>query len=192
MIDKKFWTKINENQADYDKSRRIIISQANIALHLSKQVIFALHRDNLKEAEEKIKQATDILKKLQDDFGKNRKLRYEGAWSAALEEYVEANLFLQFVKDAKVGKIEGLPIESNEYLGGLCDYTGELLRRAILQASKRKYKEVEIISEEIHDVAHKLLEYNLTGPLRTKFDQAKRNLNKIEQTVYEINLKNNS
>lgn len=189
MLDKNFWKKINEAQSDYENSRRIIISQANDALHKSKQAIFSLHRDNLEEAKMKIDEAQKILKNLQKDFGKESKLRYEGSWIAAMEEFVEANLFFMFIANSQVGEIADLSIESNEYLGGFADYTGELLRRAVLLSIKRQFDAVEKIFEEINEAVNLLLEYNLTGQLRTKFDQAKRNLNKIEQILYEINLK---
>jgi len=189
MLNKDFWTQVNNKQAEYDKSRRIIISRANEALHLSKQTIFALHRDNQVEAEEMVKKAQEILLQLEKDFGQNKKLRYEGSWIAGMEEFAEARLFLNYVKGEEVSEIEDIHLEPNEYLGGICDYTGELVRRAVLFASERKIDEVKEISEEIHDVVHKLLEYNLTGPLRQKFDQAKRNMQRIEQIIYEINLK---
>lgn len=189
MLDKKFWQQINNNQAEYDKSRRIIISQANIALHKSKQAIFAVHRENLKDAGEKIQEAKKILQELEKKFVDNKKLRYEGAWCAAVEEFVEANLLYNYVGDKKVGKIQDLRIEATEYLGGFADYSGELVRKIILLASKRKFKQVEEIVEEIREIINILLEFNLTGVLRTKFDQAKKNLHKAEQVLYEINLK---
>jgi predicted translin family RNA/ssDNA-binding protein len=190
MIDKKFWKKVNDDQFEYDKSRRIIIGQSNKALHAAKQAIFALHRDKIAEAEEKIEESKSILLNLERDFGKRGALLFEGAWNASREEFVEANLFLMFIKGDKVGKISDLKIRNEEYLGGLSDYTGELMRRAILLSSKRKFKEVNIIADEISDVIDQMLAYNLTGLLRTKFDQAKKNLNKIEQILYEISLKN--
>jgi predicted translin family RNA/ssDNA-binding protein len=190
MLDKNFWLKINEEQAEFDKDRRIIISQANDALHKSKQAIFALHRDNLVEAKEQLASAGETLNKLEKDFGTRKRLRGEGSWCAACEEFSEASLFCQFVENKEVGKIDGISLQCEEYLGGLSDYTGELLRRAILQASDRKFEVVKIILDEIREVIHLMLQYNLTGPLRTKFDQAKKNLHKIEEMYYEINLKN--
>ena len=44
-----------------------------------------------------------------------------------LEEYAEAMLFLQFLKDGSVLSMSALtPINANEYLGGLLDFTGEV------------------------------------------------------------------
>lgn len=189
MLDKTFWKKINDTQATYDKSRRIIIGQANTALHLAKQTIFASHRDNIQEADEKLNESLTILKKLEKDFNQDDKLRNEGAWSAAVEEFVEANLFLQFIKNKKVGEIKGIIILSHEYLGGFSDYTGELLRRAVLLATKQDFDGVKVIAAEVEDAIELMLQYNLTGQLRNKFDQAKRNLSKIEHIMYEITLK---
>ncbi len=190
MLNREFWKQINESQAQYDKARRVIIGQSNIALHLAKQAIFGLHRDNVEEAEGKLSESEKIFGELENKFSGDAKLRYEGAWQAAREEYVEAKLFLMFVKGEAVGEITGVKIEPEEYLGGLSDYTGELLRRAVLSATKQKFDQVQIIATEIGDVIEDLLAYNLTGLLRTKFDQAKKNLQRIEQMMYEINLKN--
>lgn len=189
MLNREFWKQVNESQAQYDKSRRIIIGQSNIALHLAKQAIFGLHRDNVTEAEEKLVESEKIFKELEAKYSGDAKLMYEGAWKAAREEFVEARLFLMFVKDESVGEISGVKIEPEEYLGGLSDYTGELLRRATLLATKQQFDQVQVVAKEIGDVIEDLLEYNLTGILRTKFDQAKRNLQRIEQMLYEINLK---
>jgi translin len=189
MLDKNFWTSINEAQATYDKSRRIIIGQANNALHLSKQAIFASHRDNIDEAKGNLKEALEILQQLEKDFKQDEKLRTEGSWAAAVEEFVEANLFLQFLEGHDVGEVEGIVILSQEYLGGFSDYTGELLRRAVLLATKKDFEAVSNIAEEIKQAIELMLQYNLTGQLRNKFDQAKRNQQKIEHIMYEISLK---
>lgn len=189
MLDKKFWLKINEEQAEFDKARRVIINQANEALHKSKQAIFSLHRDNLKEASKHLATASKILNDLERDFGKRKRLRGEGSWCAACEEFIEANLLYQFIKGETVGKIKGVSLQCEEYLGGLSDYTGELLRRAVLLASNRKFNDVKVILDEIREVIYLMLQYNLTGQLRTKFDQVKKNMHKIEEIYYEINLK---
>ncbi len=189
MLDKNFWGKIALAQGDNDKSRRIIINHSNSALHLAKQAIFAMHRDNLKEAKEKIVESENILLRLQKDFAKKQSLMKEGAWSAAREEYAEAKLFYAYVDGKRVGEIKEVKVLPEEYLGGLSDFTGELLRRAVLLSTKQKFESVEQIAEEVASVIHFLLSQNLSGVLRTKFDQAKKNQNKIEQIMYEISLR---
>ncbi|HCC23774.1 TPA: hypothetical protein DF272_06400 [Candidatus Falkowbacteria bacterium] len=189
MLNQNFWKKINDDQAEYDQSRRIIIGQSSKALHLAKQTIFALHRNNLDEARTKLEESEQFLKALEKDFAKNQKLRFEGSWCAAVEEYVEARLFFMYVNGDEVGEITGLHIEPQEYLGGFSDFTGELLRRAVLLSAEEKFDEVKKIAQEISDAIDILLAYNLSGLLRTKFDQAKNNLNKIEHVLYDISMR---
>jgi predicted translin family RNA/ssDNA-binding protein len=185
MLNIPFWQQINEQQAAYDTARRRIIGDANQALHLAKQAIFALHRDNQDEAGQKLEMARTLLFTLEKEYATTPRLRSEGAWTAAVEEWTEAALFLQYVVGEKVGEISTLTILPQEYLGALSDYTGELLRRAVLRATKHNDAEVAVIAEEITVVIELLLGYNLTGLLRTKFDQAKRNQQKMEEIMYD-------
>jgi len=116
-------------------------------------------------------------------------LDYEGAYLAAMEEYVEAKLFHQYLKNGKISAITGLKIDCDSYLGGLCDFTGELVRKAIYLATKHRYKEVEACAQAIEAVMGELIQFNLLGPLRPKFDQAKNNLRKIEEIMYDLEIK---
>ena len=189
MIDTTFWREVHEKQAAYDNSRREIIAEANRALHLAKQAIFALHREDVDDALKKIDNSSDILVQLEKKHQGDDKLRSEGSWSAAIEEFVEASLFKSYLAKSKVGEVTGPRVRPHEYIGGFADYTGELVRYAILQASKGNYQEVKNIAGEVNDAIAILLEYNLTGVLRTKFDQAKKNLRKMEEIVYELSLR---
>ena len=63
------------------------------------------------------------------------------------------------------------------------------LRRGNRQLQKGKYGEVKKIKEIINDIMTELVEFDLTGYLRTKYDQAKSNLKKIEQIDYEIKIR---
>ena len=108
---------------------------------------------------------------------------------AALEEYVEAKLFFNYIHKGKIEKIKEikkLPIES--YIGGLSDFTGELLRLAINESIEKNFNEGKRIKKLITEILNELIDFDITGPLRTKYDQARNNL-KIEQMDYEISLK---
>ena len=80
-------------------------------------------------------------------------------------------------------------MDSISYLGGICDATGELVRRAVNEAAAGNFGEVEKIKGIINDVIAELVQFDLTGYLRTKYDQAKGNLRKIEQINYEIKIR---
>jgi predicted translin family RNA/ssDNA-binding protein len=178
-------------RGEYKKSeiqRRQIISLSNIVINTSKKIIFALHRKEIKLAEEQFVEVEKILKKLEKEFGLKR-INEEGSYSAAVEEYTEAKMFYFFNIGKKIDKIKEANLESDAYLGGICDFTGELVRRATNEASNGNYDEVKRIKEIIREVMDQLITYDLGGYLRTKYDQAYNNLRKIEQMDYEIALR---
>ena len=189
MIDKKLFIKLHKDYDSYDIGRRIIIKHSNDILKLSKQAIFALHRDNVADAKKKIDAAGKELKYLEKKIKDEKGLQYEGSYLAGVEEFVEAQLFYQFIKTGKVGEIKDYNIGTNSYLGGFSDLTGEIVRRAVYLATKRKYNEVAKCREAIEEVVGQLILLNLGGYLRTKFDQAKNSLRKIEDIMYDLELK---
>ena len=189
MIDKKLFTKLQKDYESYDIGRRIIIKHSNDILKLSKQAIFALHRDNVNDAKKKIDEAGKNLKYLETKIKKDKGLQFEGSYLAAMEEFVEANLFFQFIKTGKIGEIKGFDIKTNSYLGGFSDLTGEIVRRAIYLATNRKYKEVAKCRQAIEEILAELIQLNLAGQIRTKFDQAKNSLRKIEEIMYDLEIK---
>ena len=75
------------------------------------------------------------------------------------------------------------------YLGGLSDLTGELQRRQVRLATDGKLEEVRKLKQAIEEIVVQLLEMDLTGYLRTKFDQAKNSLRRAEDVLYEVTLR---
>ncbi|MFA5318559.1 MAG: hypothetical protein WC323_03755 [Patescibacteria group bacterium] len=188
MLNKKFLQKLKK---DYDQNtgeRRQIISRSNIILHDSKRVIFSLHRSDVKTAEQSLKEIENNLQQMEKKFGYNRLVK-EGAYNAGVEEYVEARMFFNIINGQKIDKIKNITISIDAYLGGISDTTGELVRLATNEATKGNFDEVKKIKNTITDVLAELVEFDITGYLRTKYDQAKGNLRKIEQIMYDINIR---
>lgn len=188
MIDKKFINTLRGKYLEKNIQRRQIISSSAIILNNSKKAIFALHRQEFKPAEIKIKEAEEIIKKIEKKFTPNR-VRREGSYSAALEEYTEAKLFLQFLKTGKITRIKEINLPEDSYIGGVCDLSGELVRLATNEAINKNFKEVKRVKVIINNILNELVDFDITGYLRTKYDQARGNLKKIEQMDYEISLK---
>ncbi|MBN2884362.1 hypothetical protein JXE04_00325 [Patescibacteria group bacterium] len=188
MINKSLVSKLKENYGQREKERRQIISRSNDVLFQAKKTIFALQREELKEGEEKIKAMEDLLKKMEKDFGFIR-LREEGAYHAAAEEYVEAKTFAAIISDKNITEIKGIKLGYDSYLGGFCDLIGEMVRYATNRAAKGKYETVAEMKEKGEAIMSNLLDFDLTGYLRTKYDQARGHLRKLEQMAYEIRLR---
>lgn len=185
MINKKFVLKLKKEHEENNSERRQIISLSNAILHDSKRVIFSLHRDDMKKAEESLKEIESTLLKLEKKFDFKR-ISVEGSYKAAAEEYVEAKTLYLIINGKKIDKFPVLKIDYESYLGGICDLTGELIRRATNEAAKGNREEVTKIKKIINDIMAELVEFNFTGYLRTKYDQARTSLRKIEQMDYEL------
>ena len=188
MLKKNFIAKLKK---DFDRSnseRRQIISQANIILHDSKRAIFSLHRGDLAAAGQSLEAITGNLIALQKKFGAKR-VNEEGAYRAAVEEYVEARLFSDISQGRKADFFPDLEISHESYLGGISDVTGELVRQAVNRAAQGDRQAVSEIKSIISEIMAQMVEFDMTGYLRTKYDQARGNLRKIEQMAYDISLR---
>jgi len=187
MLDSRFIKLIQKDIQTYASLRRSVITASDDALHISKRAIFAMHRGELKEAKAKLSEATRILRGLQKQYKKDTQLLQEGAYRAALEEYAEAALLHQFFSKKKLGDVP-VALPGDVYLAGLSDVPGELYRVAIHAATAGDRKTVSACMDTAEDIVGALVELNLTGYLRTKFDQAKQALQKIERVQYDLSL----
>ena len=80
-------------------------------------------------------------------------------------------------------------VNAEEYLLGLCDFTGELVRYAVLRATARDKKAVQDVRNIIDAIHGQLLQFDLrNGELRKKYDSIKYNLQKAENTLYDLTL----
>ena len=190
MLDKKYLNSIKKKILQYAEVRREVIKSSDDALHNAKRAIFAMHRDNMKEAEEKLANSRNLLASVLKKYAKHPEAQDEGAFKAGLEEYVEASLFYQFLTKGKLSKITDIAVPEKSYIGGLCDVPGELYRYAIKSATEKDMDKVKKCANMASEITGELIEFNLTKYLRTKFDQAKMATQKIEKVVYELSLNN--
>jgi predicted translin family RNA/ssDNA-binding protein len=188
-LNQKFTKKISDEYAGAQKMRSAVIGASNEALGLAKQAIFAFHRDDTKSGLELLLQVERILADLGKKFA-GEDFEAQGAYAAALEEYVEAKEFGRFVMGEELGSIKEVKVGTASYLGGISDVTGEILRKQIAYATARNEREVARAKDAIAEIMGWLISMNLTGYLRTKFDQAKQAMRKSEEILYEYKLRN--
>ncbi|MFA5754143.1 MAG: hypothetical protein WC905_02145 [Patescibacteria group bacterium] len=188
MINDKFLEQLKKDYRANESERRQIISASNNILFEAKKTIFALQRQDFKNAAVKISDIEKSLKNLAQHFGVER-LQKEGAYKAAVEEYLEGKTFSLVVQNKKIEAVTGLALDYEGYLGGVCDMIGELVRYATNQAAAGKFPAVAKIKKSAEDVMTQLVDFDMTGYLRTKYDQARGHLRKLEQMAYEIKLR---
>lgn len=190
MINAKFLDQLKNDYRAQESQRRQIVSASNNILFEAKKTIFALQRQDFKAAAEKIKNIETALKDLAKRFGATR-LQQEGAYKAAVEEYLEGRTFYAVINDkkAEIKAVPDLDLNYDGYLGGVCDLIGELVRYATNRAAAGKFSEVAKLKKIADDIMSQLVDFDLTGYLRTKYDQARGHLRKLEQMSYEIKLR---
>ncbi len=183
------FSRLKKRHSTREKERRDLIGRSNEALSRSKRAIFALHRDDISGSEKLLKEAVAVFALIEKKFKKFPDLKYEGAYKAALEEYAEAALFYSYMTTRKLGAIDERAMEPGIYLGGLSDTTGEIVRYAMKRVTQGDTKAVHEAREVVAMVIEFLLDMDLTGYLRTKFDQAKKNYRRLEEMVYDLSLR---
>ena len=159
------------------------------ATSLSKQSILLLHQKRLDDAAKMLSNAKEIITVLQGQADECPEIIYGGMFSAALQEYAEANIFLVLVKEGRFVTPAEINVPSIEYVLGLADVIGEYRRLALDYLRDGKVEEGERCLEIMDQVFIQLLAldeaYMLVPGLRHKSDIARRI---IETTRGDITL----
>ena len=189
MLDKKLLKKVKETSATLMRSRRELQGISSEILGASKRAIFAVQRDDLAGSKKELSGASTLIKNGRKVITRNKRLESEGMWRAALEEFAEASLYHAAIDGKMIGALPEIPQEETDtYIGALSDLSGELTRSCVLAATKRDTKEVERLSVLVREIVAYLLQLDLTGNLRQKFDQAKQNLRKVEEIAFNLSI----
>lgn len=186
MIPNALASKLIQHAQTLDQSRRALQALSSEILAASKRGIFAYHRDDAAKAEVELTVAREKLQAGWQLVKRESRIEQEGSWRAAQEEFAEADLLRQYLTHGKIGRVTDVADDPDVFIGAISDLTGELVRRAVLLASQRKEKEVNQIFHDVNEVVAFLLQMDLTGSLRTKVDQAKQALRKLEEIRYDL------
>ena len=178
-----------EEYARGDKDREEIITQSRSILKSAKQAIYALHRNEPEEWKAKTQAAKKIIAQLQT-IPQSASV---GAFRAALEEYVEALAFAFVLEEHTLPTKKDLGLEAvatETFLQGLCDCSGELVRKATAAATAGDTAQVETFMRLVQELQGGFLLFDFRGgELRKKSDSLRHNLAKLEQLNYEVSKK---
>lgn len=172
--------KLKKDFEKHDLSREYVIINSREVVRLSKKIISAIHRDDNPD-----KYIKEIKAKLKDIETK-KEFANTGSYSMAVQEYVEAILLVEYAKSGKVMAYEDFKVTPDEYIMGLCDFVGELQRRAVLKASKGDKETIKQIHEDVVKIYDALLDFSFRGEVRKKFDLVKYVMLRLEDLMLEI------
>ena len=145
---------------------------------LSKQAILLIHQKRLEEAKKLIENAKEAISRLQELAKEYPQIIYSGMFSAALQEYSEANIFLGLIEESRFVTSKEINVPSVDYVLGLADVVGEYRRfvlDALREGNAEKGEECLKTMDEIYIELMALDEaYMLVPGLRRKCDVARR------------------
>lgn len=181
------FTKLQKEFAAYDEEREKLIKKSRDVLKLSKLIIYAVHRDELDKAQGLVEEIEKERKELEQIAAHSNKMVYEGSYKIAIQEYVEAILYYQYVK---TGKLADIKVMAEHFILGLSDLPGELVRRAVFLAGKGKVDEVVKIKDAVDEIYGELLRFDFRdNEIRRKVDAVKYELRKLEDLVLDLKMK---
>jgi translin len=161
-----------------DKIRDETHESMRKATSLSKQAILLIHQKKQGEAERLVKEATEKIANLQTQAKEFPEIIFGGMFSAALQEFSEANIFLTLVKNGQFVTPKEINVPSVDYVLGLADVVGEYRRLALdalREGDAKKGEECLAIMDEIFIELLALDEaYMLVPGLRRKSDIARK------------------
>ena len=154
----------------------------------SKRAIFAYHRADVVDADRLLTLADRGLVDAKKTLKAFPEFAYAGLYREGLEEYIEARLYRAFLEKRKpLSQEDGWDDES--YLAGLSDATGEVVRWALARATEKDVTSVEEAIVFVRLVVEFFLSLDLSGYVRTKADQTKKNLRNLEDMRYDLSLR---
>ena len=200
---------LQERMAHRDNLRENLIKKFRDGQKAAKQAIYALHRGDAQKAKTLIDQCETIVEKdLLPTVQEEPQLRSAGFVNGMLEEFAEAKLFYAWLFEdttqvpsttpetlpAKLLQredFEPILLEPDEYLGGICDLTGEVGRFAVARATLRDKEGVLICLQTNKSIQTALqMMAKLPNPksIGRKLDQLNQSVEKIERILYEMSL----
>ncbi|MEA3378083.1 MAG: hypothetical protein U9Q69_00435 [Nanoarchaeota archaeon] len=181
MINKKKFAEIRKEMKEFEKKREETIQLSRTIIKLSKRIIYSVHRREMNTAKRLVAQILAGMKKMPSK-------KYDlGIDAVAAQEFVEALCFYHYVNDKKLPTRKDLKVNSESYLLGLCDLTGEMVRLAVNESIRGNSKATFEIKDFVTEIYGEFLKFDLrNGELRKKSDSIKWNLRKLEDLALKI------
>ncbi len=175
---KEVLEEVKQDLMQKDKIRDETHEDMRKATSQSKQAILLIHQKKQAEAEKMIKDATQKIGNLQVLAKQYPDIIYGGMFSAALQEFAEANIFLTLIKEGRFVTPKEINVPSIDYTLGLADAVGEFRRLALDALREGDAKKGEECLQMMDEIFIELLAldeaYMLVPGLRRKSDVARK------------------
>ncbi len=169
-VKRELTTKEKMRETTQNKMRKITSS--------SKQAILLSHQKKMDEANKQLETAKTLITQLKEISKEYPALIYGGMFSAALQEYSEACIFIALIEKEQFITPKEIDVPPVDYVLGLADVVGEFRRLsldALREGDVKKSEQCLRTMDEIYVELEALDEaYMLVSGLRRKNDVARR------------------
>jgi translin len=182
--------KIDHHIGEKEKIREDALKTSRDIIICCRKGIQQLHRDQIDEAENFIKQALAKLTQLYDDTKDHPDIFHAGFVENAAQEFVEIQCLYNIMKGENLPDPDTIQTTYSAYLLGLCDVVGELRRGALdfmLEGNTAKANEYLGYMDRIYDAIMSFDYPSALVPIKKKQDMI-RGL--IEKTRGELVVSN--
>jgi predicted translin family RNA/ssDNA-binding protein len=190
-VSDKDMEKLNAELKEFDDVRDTLIKRSRDVVKSAKSAIYCLHRNHLDNADSLMCSAENTARELLDSHVQSHPwLRSQPIFSSGIEELVEARIFQHFLLHGSIPPSSSFSFcDREEYIGGVLDFTGELNRYTVMQATKRNIHEVLRCRDIVDTLTWHFLQFDFrNNHLRKKHDTLKYTANKLQNLCYEQTL----
>ena len=177
----------------YDKHERLVKCSRDVAI-ASKRIIFNLQRvagasdmeQLFKEADEKFVKVKELLNTIALELEGEDPLLFTRAYSPGVQEYIRA--LLKFSNED--GKDLGLSLNPFDYVLGIADLTGELMRFCINSASSGDQNTPFEVCSFLREIHNAFVAFgNVSREIASKLRVLKASMNKVEVACYTLKVR---
>jgi len=192
-----------------DRRERLVKISRDITIH-SKRVIFLLHRiydeeNVIQKAHESLVPIRQNFEKISDELVDQDYYKFLRAFSPGVQEYLECVSFLEFLENDKLltkekaeadllkSNSKGIPfiLTDKDYLGGIADLTGELMRLCINTVPSGNHQFCNKITEFVRNIYDGFcrLPTATKNELTQKIEIMQQSLLKVENVCFNIKVR---
>jgi predicted translin family RNA/ssDNA-binding protein len=175
-----------ESFQTFEQARRKGLKLSDELRVESKSAIGFLLKGMNKEADKSLLKAGSIYEELKALLKESPYLHSIGGVHVGTEEYVEAKLLADYLEGKPLSTLEALDVTHDSYICGLCDTSGELLRFA--RKNPERMKQIESDLEDLHQACLTMV-VTRNGLIRKKLEDLERNVKRMEDMIFQWDLK---
>lgn len=170
----------------FEQDRRQALRLSDQLRIESKSAIGSLLKDRWKDANTHLKEAKKTYAALMKLLKSTPYLYSVGGVHVGTEEYVEAQLLADYLEGRSLTSLTALKVNHQDYICGLCDMSGELLRYARKHPDRMKK-----IQEDLQDLYQSCMQMVVTrnSAIRKKLEDLERNERRMEEMIFQWELK---